>query len=44
VREAGAEHTQLVEQAEMVEALRKELHQMRERIAELESEVERLRD
>jgi phage shock protein A len=44
VREAAVEHTQLVEQAELVEALRKEAHQMRERIAELESEVERLRD
>jgi response regulator RpfG family c-di-GMP phosphodiesterase len=43
VREAAAEYDRLVEYAELMELLRTELHQLRERIAALEVEVERLR-
>jgi DNA-binding NtrC family response regulator len=43
VREAAAEYERLVEQAEMMEKLRFELQQLRQRISALEKEVERLR-
>jgi response regulator RpfG family c-di-GMP phosphodiesterase len=43
VREAAAEYERLVADAEMMEKLRFELHQLRERITALEKEVERLR-
>src|SRR5260370_373405 len=43
VREAGAEYDRLVEHAEMMEKMRFEVQQLRERITALEKEVERLR-
>lgn len=43
VREAAAEYDRLVEGAEMLEKLRTELTQLRERITVLEKEVEQLR-
>jgi response regulator RpfG family c-di-GMP phosphodiesterase len=42
VREAAAEYDRLVDSAEMLERLRTELQQLRERITLLEQEVERL--
>jgi response regulator RpfG family c-di-GMP phosphodiesterase len=44
VREAAAEYDRLVAQAEMMEHLDRELHQLRDRVAALEQEVARLRD
>jgi response regulator RpfG family c-di-GMP phosphodiesterase len=43
VREAAAEYDRLVEQGELLEHLRQEMQSMRNRIAALETEVERLR-
>ena len=43
VREAAAEYERLVEQAELMHHLREELGQLRERVAVLETEVQRLR-
>jgi DNA-binding NtrC family response regulator len=43
VREAAAEYERLVENAEILERLRTDLQQLRERITTLEKEVERLR-
>jgi DNA-binding NtrC family response regulator len=43
VREAAAEYDRLVEVAETLQHLRQDLHQLRERIAALEAEVDRLR-
>lgn len=43
VREAAAEYDRLVEHAETLQALRSDLTHLRERIAALEAEVERLR-
>jgi DNA-binding NtrC family response regulator len=43
VREAAAEYDRLVETAEVLDKLRMELQQLRERITALELEVERLR-
>ena len=43
VREAAAEYDRLVENAELMVLLRAELQQLRDRIATLEQEVERLR-
>src|SRR5947209_465554 len=44
VREAAAEYDRLVAQAEMMEHLDRELHQLRDRVAALEQEVGRLRE
>ncbi len=44
VREAAAEYDRLVAQAELMERLQTELHQLRDRVAVLEQEVSRLRD
>lgn len=43
VREAAAEYDRLIENAELMERLRVELQQLRNRITVLEKEVERLR-
>jgi DNA-binding NtrC family response regulator len=43
VREAAAEYDRLIENAEMMDKLRQELVQLRERITALEKEVEHLR-
>ncbi len=43
VREAAAEYDRLVDSADLLEKLRTELQQLRERITALEQEVERLR-
>ncbi len=43
VREAAAEYDRLIENAEVMERLRAELHHLRDRITALEKEVERLR-
>ena len=43
VREAAAEYDRLVEHAEMMATLRQEMQHLRDRIAALEGEVERLR-
>jgi polyhydroxyalkanoate synthesis regulator phasin len=43
VREAAAEYERLIECTDLMETLRHELHQLRERITILESEVARLR-
>jgi DNA-binding NtrC family response regulator len=43
VRDAAAEYDRLVEHAEMMEKMRFEVQQLRERITALEKEVERLR-
>lgn len=44
VREAAAEYERLVAQAELMDRLQSELHQLRDRVAALELEVIRLRD
>lgn len=44
VREAAAEYERLVAQAELMDRLQWELHQLRDRVAALELEVIRLRD
>jgi response regulator RpfG family c-di-GMP phosphodiesterase len=44
VREAAAEYDRLVAQAELMERLQTELSQLRDRVAALELEVNRLRD
>jgi DNA-binding NtrC family response regulator len=43
VREAAVEYERLIENAETLEKLRQELHNLRDRITALEQEVERLR-
>ena len=43
VREAAAEYDHLLENADMMEKLHHDLHQLRERISVLEKEVEQLR-
>jgi response regulator RpfG family c-di-GMP phosphodiesterase len=43
VREAATEYDRLVAQAEVMERLQTELHQLRDRVAALEMEVSRLR-
>ena len=43
VREAAAEYDRLVEQAELLNHLKSELHELRDRVAVLEQEVSRLR-
>ena len=43
VREAAAEYDRLVEQVEQLQRLRDELHQLGDRVAALEEEVQRLR-
>jgi response regulator RpfG family c-di-GMP phosphodiesterase len=43
VREAAAEYDRLVEAADLMESLRQEMFQLRERISVLETEVTRLR-
>src|ERR1700741_3630255 len=44
VREAAEEYERLVDRAEQVELLRKEIYQLHDRVAALEQEVVRLRD
>src|SRR5438552_12514714 len=43
VREAAAEYDRLIEQSALLEQLKSELHQLRDRVAALEKEVSRLR-